>query len=144
RHIVNVGARRLREDAGARSNGDRCESHCQTQETRQVLPPSIVSQRIRIETMANAFLLLGSLAGFLGVAAGAFGAHGLRGRLSPDMLAVFETAVRYQMYHVFALLITAAVIGRAGDARLLTIAGWSFVTGMVLFSGSLYALALTG
>jgi uncharacterized membrane protein YgdD (TMEM256/DUF423 family) len=94
--------------------------------------------------MANAFLLAGSLAGFLGVAAGAFGAHGLRGRLSPDMLAVFETAVRYQMYHVLALLITAAVIGRVGDARLLTFAGWSFITGMVLFSGSLYALALTG
>ena len=94
--------------------------------------------------MANAFLLVGSLVGFLGVAAGAFGAHGLRSGLSPDMLAVFETAVRYQMYHVFALLITAVVIGRVGDARLLTIAGWSFITGMVLFSGSLYALALTG
>ena len=94
--------------------------------------------------MANTFLLIGSLAGFLGVAAGAFGAHGLRSRLSPEMLAVFETAVRYQMYHVFALLVTAAVIGRAGDARLLTIAGWSFISGMVLFSGSLYALALTG
>jgi len=93
--------------------------------------------------MANTFLLVGSLVGFLGVAAGAFGAHGLRGRLSPDMLAVFETAVRYQMYHVFALLITAVVIGRVGDARLLTIAGWSFITGIVLFSGSLYALALT-
>jgi uncharacterized membrane protein YgdD (TMEM256/DUF423 family) len=94
--------------------------------------------------MANAFLLVGSLLGFLGVAAGAFGAHGLRSRLSPEMLAVFETAVRYQMYHVFALLITAVLIGRLGDARLLTIAGWSFVTGIVLFSGSLYALALTG
>jgi uncharacterized membrane protein YgdD (TMEM256/DUF423 family) len=94
--------------------------------------------------MANTFLLVGSLVGFLGVAAGAFGAHGLRSRLSPDMLAVFETAVRYQMYHVFALLITAVVMGRVGDARLLTIAGWSFITGIVLFSGSLYALALTG
>ncbi|HEY3045677.1 MAG TPA: DUF423 domain-containing protein [Vicinamibacterales bacterium] len=94
--------------------------------------------------MANAFMLIGSLAGFLGVAAGAFGAHGLRNRLSPDMLAVFETAVRYQMYHAFALLITAVVIARVGDARLLSIAGWSFVTGVVLFSGSLYALALTG
>ena len=94
--------------------------------------------------MANTFLLIGSLAGFLGVAAGAFGAHGLSSRLSPDMLAVFETAVRYQMYHVFALLITAAVMARLGDARLLVIAGWSFITGMVLFSGSLYALALTG
>ena len=94
--------------------------------------------------MANTFLLVGSLVGFLGVAAGAFGAHGLRSRLSPDMLAVFETAVRYQMYHVFALLITAVVMGRLGDARLLTIAGWSFIAGIVLFSGSLYALALTG
>lgn len=94
--------------------------------------------------MANTFMLVGSLAGFLGVAAGAFGAHGLRNRLSPDMLAVFETAVRYQMYHAFALLFTAAVIGRIGDARLLSIAGWSFLAGVVLFSGSLYALALTG
>ena len=94
--------------------------------------------------MANTFMLIGALAGFLGVAAGAFGAHGLRNRLSPDMLAVFETAVRYQMYHAFALLITAAVIGRVGDARLLSIAGWSFITGVVLFSGSLYALALSG
>ena len=94
--------------------------------------------------MANTFLLVGSLVGFLGVAAGAFGAHGLRSRLSPDMLAVFETAVRYQMYHVFALLITASVVARVGDARLLAVAGWSFITGVVLFSGSLYALALTG
>src|SRR6266702_2725680 len=94
--------------------------------------------------MANTFLLIGSLAGFLGVAAGAFGAHGLRNRLSPDMLAVFETAVRYQMYHALALIITAAVMGRVGDARLLSMAGWSFITGVVLFSGSLYALALTG
>jgi uncharacterized membrane protein YgdD (TMEM256/DUF423 family) len=94
--------------------------------------------------MANTFMLIGSLAGFLGVAAGAFGAHGLRSRLSSDMLSVFETAVRYQMYHALALLITAAVIGRVGDARLLSIAGWSFITGVVLFSGSLYGLALSG
>jgi uncharacterized membrane protein YgdD (TMEM256/DUF423 family) len=90
------------------------------------------------------FLLIGAVAGFLGVAAGAFGAHGLRGRLSPEMLAVFETAVRYQMYHVFALLVTAAAIGRLGDARLLVVAGWSFTAGIVVFSGSLYALALSG
>jgi uncharacterized membrane protein YgdD (TMEM256/DUF423 family) len=94
--------------------------------------------------MADTFLLIGSLAGFLGVAAGAFGAHGLRNRLSPDMLAVFETAVRYQMYHAFALLIVAVVMGRVGDARLLSLAGWSFITGIVLFSGSLYALAFSG
>ena len=94
--------------------------------------------------MDTTFLLIGSLLGFLGVAAGAFGAHGLRSRLSADMLAVFETAVRYQMYHVFALLVVAAAIGRLGDARLLSMAGWFFVAGIFLFSGSLYALALTG
>lgn len=94
--------------------------------------------------MDSNFLLIGALAGFLGVALGAFGAHGLRGRLSPEMLAVFETGVRYQMYHALALLLTAAAIGRIGGARLLVVAGWCFVAGIVLFSGSLYALALTG
>jgi uncharacterized membrane protein YgdD (TMEM256/DUF423 family) len=94
--------------------------------------------------MDTTFMLLAALGGFLGVAAGAFGAHGLRSRLSPEMLAVFETAVRYQLYHVFALLVTAAAIGRLGDARLLSVAGWSFVTGIVLFSGSLFVLTLTG
>lgn len=94
--------------------------------------------------MDTTFLLIGSLLGFFGVAAGAFGAHGLRSRLTPDMLAVFETAVRYQMYHVFALLLVAAAIGRLGDARLLSAAAWFFVAGIVLFSGSLYALALSG
>ena len=89
-------------------------------------------------------MLIGSVAGFLGVAGGAFGAHGLRSRLSPEMLAIFETAVRYQMYHVLALLLTAAAIGRVGDARLLSVAGWSFIGGIILFSGSLFALALTG
>jgi uncharacterized membrane protein YgdD (TMEM256/DUF423 family) len=94
--------------------------------------------------MANTFLLIGSLMGFVGVAAGAFGAHALRSRMSPEMLAVFETGVRYQMYHALALLITAAIVGRTGDARLLALAGWSFITGVVLFSGSLYALAFSG
>lgn len=60
------------------------------------------------------------------------------------MLAVFETGVRYHMYHVFALLIVAAAIGQMGSARLLVTAGWSFVAGIILFSGSLYVLALSG
>ena len=60
--------------------------------------------------MDRTFLLLGSLFGFLGVALGAFGAHGLRSRLSPEMLVVFETGVRYEMYHAFALLIVAAAM----------------------------------
>ena len=94
--------------------------------------------------MDRTFLLIGSVLGFLGVAFGAFGAHALKARLSSDMLAVFETGVRYQMYHAFAVLIVAAAIGRLGEARPLAAAGWLFVAGVLLFSGSLYALALTG
>lgn len=94
--------------------------------------------------MHRNFLLIGAVLGFLGVALGAFGAHGLKSRLSPEMLAIFETGVRYQMYHVFALLIVAAAIAHAGPARLLTMSSWSFIAGILIFSGSLYALALTG
>ena len=93
--------------------------------------------------MDRTFLLLGALINFLGVAGGAFGAHALRARLSPDMLTVFETGVRYQMYHGLAVLLVALAIGHSGSARLLAASGWSFVAGVVLFSGSLYALALT-
>jgi uncharacterized membrane protein YgdD (TMEM256/DUF423 family) len=96
--------------------------------------------------MQSKFMLAGALAGFVGVAFGAFGAHGLRGRLSPDMLAVFETGVRYQMYHALALMLTAALMmtGRIESGRAAAAAGWLFVAGIVLFSGSLYLLAVTG
>ncbi len=97
-----------------------------------------------IAQMDRTFLLIGAVFGFLGVALGAFGAHGLRSRLTPELLAVFETGVRYHMYHTLAVLIVAAAIGRIGRAGLLVISGWAFVAGIVIFSGSLYALALTG
>lgn len=93
--------------------------------------------------MDRTFLLIGALAGFIAVAFGAFGAHALRSRLSPEMLAVFETGVRYQMYHAFAVLIVALAAARL-DGWLIRGAGWAFTAGIVLFSGSLYALALTG
>lgn len=93
--------------------------------------------------MNKTFLLIGALFAFLAVALGAFGAHGLRNRLSPDMLAVFETAVRYQMYHALALLLVGLMMGPMGGSLIRT-AGWAFVLGIVLFSGSLYLLALTG
>ena len=96
-----------------------------------------------ITAMDRTFLLIGAVLGFLGVALGAFAAHALKSRLSAEMLAVFETGVRYQMYHAFAVLIVAAAIGHIGNARLLVIAGWFFFAGILLFSGSLYALALT-
>lgn len=93
--------------------------------------------------MDRLFFSLGAGSALISVAAGAFGAHALRGRLSTEYLAVFETAARYQMYHALGLLAVAWALGRwpAGMAQW---AGWLFVVGTVLFSGSLYALALTG
>jgi len=85
----------------------------------------------------------GALSGLVAVAAGAFGAHALRGRLTPDMLQVFETGARYQMYHALALLLAAYVCGVPPRPTGVW-AGRLFLTGTVLFSGSLYAVALTG
>ena len=93
--------------------------------------------------MDKTFLLLGALAAFLAVALGAFGAHGLRGRLSPEMLSVFQTGVQYHMAHALALILVSAIMGRM-SGWLIQTAGWSFVAGIVLFSGSLYALAISG
>ena len=93
--------------------------------------------------MDRNFLLVGAVLAFVAVGLGAFGAHGLRGRLAPDMLAVFETGVRYHMYHALALILTSLLMARI-NGWLVTAAGWCFVAGIVLFSGSLYALALSG
>src|SRR3990170_12732 len=94
--------------------------------------------------MGRAFQLLGALAGVVGVALGALGAPGLGGRPSPGGVGGFETAVRYHLYHALALLATAAILARLPSSRLVTAAGWAFLAGIVLFSGSLYLLALTG
>ncbi len=93
--------------------------------------------------MDRLFFGLGTLSALVSVAAGAFGAHALRVRLTPEYLAVFETAARYQMYHALGLLAVAWAITRWPGA-LPVWAGWLFVAGTVLFSGSLYILALTG
>jgi uncharacterized membrane protein YgdD (TMEM256/DUF423 family) len=89
------------------------------------------------------FVALGAGSALLSVAAGAFGAHALRGRLSPDLLAVFETGARYQMYHALGLLAAAWVLSRWPGPWPVR-AAWLFVIGTLLFSGSLYLLALTG
>jgi len=96
--------------------------------------------------MDRMFITLGALSGFLAVAAGAFGAHALRERLSADLLAVFQTGVTYQMYHALALLGVGILLARfSTDGSVwLSAAGWLFVAGSVLFSGSLYLLALSG
>jgi uncharacterized membrane protein YgdD (TMEM256/DUF423 family) len=93
--------------------------------------------------MERLFFGIGALSAFTAVAAGAFGAHALRDRLTAEHLAVFETAARYQMYHALGLLAVAWAVTRWPNA-LPVWAGWLFVAGTVLFSGSLYILALTG
>jgi len=93
--------------------------------------------------MERLFFTAGSLMAFLAVALGAFAAHALRNRLSPEMLSVFETGVRYQMYHALGLFVVAWASARWPEMNV-NAAGWAFIFGIVLFSGSLYVLSLTG
>jgi len=96
-----------------------------------------------MSSSAALFGVLAGITGFLGVAAGAFGAHALGAQLPEALLHVFETGARYQLTHALALGIVAVAHDRM-QRRALTVAGWCFVVGQVLFPGSLYALALTG
>jgi uncharacterized membrane protein YgdD (TMEM256/DUF423 family) len=89
------------------------------------------------------FFSIGASSALVSVAAGAFGAHALRARISPEYLAVFETGARYQMYHALAMLVVAWAVTR-WPGPLPVWAGWLFLAGTVLFSGSLYLLATTG
>jgi uncharacterized membrane protein YgdD (TMEM256/DUF423 family) len=89
------------------------------------------------------WFVIGAIAGASGVALGAFGAHGLKARVGPDLLEIWETAARYQVLHALALLATAWASERwPGGAS--TAAGWLFLLGIVVFSGSLYTLVLSG
>jgi len=92
---------------------------------------------------ARFFLIAAAAVGFLGVALGAFGAHALKDRLAPEELARFETAVRYQMYHAFAL-VAVSLLSRAWPELNFAPAGWAFLAGVVVFSGTLYLIDLTG
>lgn len=94
--------------------------------------------------MDRIFFLLASLLGGLGVALGAFGAHALRDRIAENLLANYETGVRYQFYHVLALVAVAVAIQRWPNSSLPVIAGWLFVIGVAIFSGTLYLMAFTG
>ncbi len=93
--------------------------------------------------MARLWLLLSACSGFTGVALGAFAAHGLKGRLSPEYLAVFQTGTHYQLIHALALF-GVALLALQAPGRLVDLAGGFFVLGILLFSGSLYALTLSG
>ncbi|HEY9035753.1 MAG TPA: DUF423 domain-containing protein [Pseudomonadales bacterium] len=94
--------------------------------------------------MGNTVIGLAAISGFIAVALGAFGAHALKTRLPADMLAIYHTAVQYQFWHTAALLAVGLLILHFPQQVLLKYSGWAFVIGMVIFSGSLYVLALTG
>lgn len=89
------------------------------------------------------FIIIGAVNAFLAVALGAFGAHGLEGRLAPKYLEIWKTGVHYQMFHAAGLLIIGLLAGKIPAGSLFTTAGWLMLAGIVLFSGSLYVLSLT-
>jgi uncharacterized membrane protein YgdD (TMEM256/DUF423 family) len=93
--------------------------------------------------MDRFFFSSGAIAAFIAVAFGAFGAHSLRTKLSADMLNIFEVGVRYQMYHALGLIAVAWATTRWPEANL-NAAGWAFIVGIIIFSGSLYLLSITG
>lgn len=93
---------------------------------------------------ANLFITFASISGFLAVALGAFGAHGLKNRLPADLLAVWHTAVQYQFWHTLALFGIGILLNQAQPSKWLVLSGWLFTAGIVIFSGSLYVLCLSG
>jgi uncharacterized membrane protein YgdD (TMEM256/DUF423 family) len=92
---------------------------------------------------AAGWFATGAIAGGVGVMLGAFGAHGLKTRVAPELLTVFETGVRYHMYHALALLAVGWAATR-WTTPLVHASGWAFLAGIVIFSGSLYVMTLTG
>ena len=91
--------------------------------------------------MRNTFLILGAVSALIGVGMGAFGAHGLKTMLAPEMLAVYKTGVTYQMWHALGLILIA-LLRQQNKGKLLIWAGWFMFAGIILFSGSLYLLAI--
>lgn len=94
--------------------------------------------------MAGYLAFCAALLGLLGVALGAFGAHAIKARLGAELLAAWQTAVQYQLWHALAALAAALFALHAGTARPFVTAGWLFLAGAVVFSGSLYLMAITG
>jgi uncharacterized membrane protein YgdD (TMEM256/DUF423 family) len=90
------------------------------------------------------FLSIASILGFLSVALGAFGAHAIKERIPADMLDVYKTGVQYQVYHTLAIFGIALLLKFFPDNRMFTLSGWFFLVGIIVFSGSLYGLSLSG
>lgn len=93
--------------------------------------------------MDRTFFACGAILAFIAVAAGAFGAHGLKSKIPAEMLTVFEVGVRYHMYHALALFIVSWAYSRWPNSLVIS-SGWLFIIGIILFSGSLYALSISG
>ncbi|PKG22569.1 DUF423 domain-containing protein [Niallia nealsonii] len=89
------------------------------------------------------FIIIGAVNAFLAVALGAFGAHGLEGKISAKYLEIWKTGVTYQMFHSMGILIIGALMMKIPQSSLLTWSGWLMVAGIILFAGSLYVLAVT-
>ena len=94
--------------------------------------------------MTRIFLAIASMLGGIAVVFGAFASHALKDRLSANSLSIWETGTKYQMYHALALMLVAILVSRFPDSILLVVAGYAFIAGIFIFSGSLYALTLTG
>jgi len=94
--------------------------------------------------MAKIFLFSGSAAAFLGVALGAFGAHALKSKLAAEMLAIYQTGVHYHLVHALGLILVGILAERTGNSALVSWAGWLLLAGIIIFSGSLYALSISG
>jgi uncharacterized membrane protein YgdD (TMEM256/DUF423 family) len=104
----------------------------------------VITAQQSMPPTAKLFILLGALAGAAGVVVGAFGAHALKARLAPDLLAVWQTAVQYHFWHALGLVAIGVLALHLPASAALKWAGWLMVAGLVLFSGSLYVLALSG
>ena len=98
---------------------------------------------MNLEASSRWLVVIGCICAGIGVAAGAFGAHMLKGLLDPSMLVAYDTATRYQMYHAFGIVLSGFAVRVSRDARV-AMAGWMFLVGIFLFSGSLYGVALLG
>ncbi len=94
--------------------------------------------------MFKLFISLGSINALIAVGLGAFGAHALKSRLSPDMLAIFETGVQYHFYHALGLLAVGLITAHFPESTLVRWSGWLMFAGILIFSGSLYILAISG
>lgn len=105
--------------------------------------PSSIRKAYAMNADAKFISALGAICAFLAVALGAFGAHALSERLAPDMLAIYRTAVEYQFWHALGLVAVGIILQFSPETQLLKWSGWTMLAGILLFSGSLYALALT-